>query len=311
MSNIVYLTINQPKEELFKQTGDKTYETTHYIGSTTLDNTKYFGSSKWLTNDIKKWGIDGFKRYILFSLINDDPNILLEYEKQIQIDNDVVNSNRFYNKVLATERFTPADFIWYHNPKSLEKGRFHKTNKPPIGWIKGSGFSTIKNKKAYHNKISKQISFFKKDKIPGKDWIMGLPIGNTIGKIWYHNVNDLKQRGCYKENTQPVGWIKGMGDTSNHPRIKDNWVSYYNPTTMLEKHFIEGNEFDGWIRGSLKKPRLNQKWYHNPNNPIERRFFNPNDIIPIGWIKGKGFKSGGRPKGSKNKSKKRINSILT
>ena len=44
------------------------------------------------------------------------------------------------------------------------------------------------------------------------------PVG-TGGTKWYYNPNDLYERGCFREGSQPNGWVRGQGKKRVNPGL--------------------------------------------------------------------------------------------
>lgn len=302
MRYYVYLTINHAKESLYLETGNSQYVTTRYIGSKSIDDKNYFGSSKSLIRDINIYGIKNFEKIILFELLNNDPIELLNFEYKIQLDHNVVESNRYYNKIYATQNFTSRGYNWYHSPDTNEKEKFLETDVIPIDWIKGSGYSTISGSTAYHDPITSKISYFKPTDIIPNNLIRGFPIGHTSNLKWFHNPLNPTERVC-SENC-PIDWIDGMGDLPNHPTKGKNFTYYYDPMNPTKWIKITDGDLipDELIKGRIGNGRIGRKWFHDPTNPSKRGYYLP-DKAPIGWIHGKGFVSGGRPNGAKSRNK--------
>jgi hypothetical protein len=327
MRFFVYLTVNNRKEELWLQTGDQQYAATHYIGSKSIHEKNYLGSSKPLLRDIELYGKNAFTQTVICELIENNRNVLLELEREIQLQYDVVNSPRFYNKTYATLHFSSQGLSWYHNIKTGEREKFKNIDDVPDGWIPGSGYSGTTGKVAYHDSITQKIIYLDCGitDVP-KNLIKGLPSGKTTGLTWWHNLLNPSERKL--ADVCPDGWEKGMGDFKNHAKKGKSFKYYYHPSDPTKwiqivsgdpvpNELVEGRAgngrqhkwwhepanptdrklisvFDtppeGWVHGNSNNWSNGLLWYHDPQNKANEVRINSTDVPPTGWIRGRGIK---------------------
>ena len=88
-----------------------------------------------------------------------------------------------------------------------------------------------------------------------------------------------------------------------HNRLEDKlaWKMLEGQAMMGENLRIKSKL--GWEKANANGAVcLGTKWYHNPENPTERRMLKPDDIIPEGWQKGRGQNTWSENRDPKNVS---------
>jgi hypothetical protein len=83
-----------------------------YFGYKTIkkDNGNYYGSSKYLKEDIKKYGIKNFKKTIV-RYYEDEKDAIIAEEKYLQKINAAQNKN-FYNRINGNARWTTLSKVY-------------------------------------------------------------------------------------------------------------------------------------------------------------------------------------------------------
>lgn len=192
-----------------------------YIGSK-KDKTKinnYWGSSKRLNNDIKKIGLENFKKIIIKNIEYNKHEDLLIEEFQYQKKINAVDSCLFYNENYSFPKFFRTngkhtfDSVWVNNGthnKRIKKDEFQKFEQ--IGYKLGRCSFSLKNRIYINNgKTVKSISPFDLEKYINIGWKKGRINGNQLGKRAitkdgmnkYVSVNDLDE---FIKN----GWVLGQ-----------------------------------------------------------------------------------------------------
>ena len=213
MFYIVYKTTNQVNGKF-------------YIGThKTVDlNDDYLGSGILLTRAIEKYGVDNFKKEIMF--VFDNPEDMFAKEAEI-VNEDFLSENNTYN--LKKGGFGGFDYINKNPEKFLTKKRLASlmTNKERLErWKKKYEFSEEFRKQVFNNaKLANERSklnnpngtFYKrkhteetKKKIGKITKRAQTGSGNSqYGKIWIFN-EELKQSVRIHKNEQvPFGWKLG------------------------------------------------------------------------------------------------------
>jgi hypothetical protein len=166
-----------------------------YIGvhKTHNKNDGYMGSGKLIKRAIKKYGLDNFKKEIIFEAVNSEE--MFEKEREF-----VEIGHHSYN--ISPGGNGGFDYI---NSNNLNSGNA----------IKGSH----KFKFMLENDESFKNNFLKiRSETTKKNWQNGCynnraqvkgPLNHMYGKIWIYNPNENKSRVIDKLETIPEGWIKG------------------------------------------------------------------------------------------------------
>lgn len=197
-----------------------------YIGVHTGTN-EYWGSSTYLTEDIKRLGKHNFKKRILQVFSTREEAV--SHEIVLHDKYDVALSERFYNKVKQTSTgFDSTGLKWTteqieKRSKSLKKTVNDPQWKATTGAEKNKTVSNTRQGWSAKRKeqFSKRISDTRKELglAAGKNnYFYGKP-GTATGKKWYSNSNDSKL--CIP-GTEPEGYVLGRITVkgSNNPRYK-------------------------------------------------------------------------------------------
>lgn len=178
MSAVIYETINlyNEKHNLIPY---------RYIGSSQHDNPLYFGSSKLLQSDVKKLGVQFFKKNIICEFNEDIPNVLLrEIESNVQIFIDVANHPDYYN-------ITNKSHKGYVETEEQKRKRIQKTlDKRKIWWDSLSENDKI----TYKKKSSNHLKAYNKNRnIKGKTYeeIYGEDKGSLMRKNRHGEKNGM------------------------------------------------------------------------------------------------------------------------
>ena len=207
MFYIVYKTTNQVNGKF-------------YIGThKTVDlNDDYLGSGKYLKHAIEKYGIENFKKEILF--VFDNPEDMFAKEAEI-VTEDFISENNTYN--LKKGGFGGFDYVNSLIDQSwkAENGKnslhMQKVNTDPA-YRKKLNESVSTRLKLWHKegKISapnwkgKKHTEESKRKISEKMAIYAKGIKNSqYGKIWIHNKNLKNSIRINKNDPLPNGWELG------------------------------------------------------------------------------------------------------
>ena len=216
MTGVIYLSINlvhlqQQKHPIY------------YIGSKQDQNKfdDYWGSSKHLKRDIKKYGVQSFQKVVLQERKCNTPHELLVIEAQIQQQFNVVKSKWFYNKSLAQGPFynnigdTVRSTTWINN--GTENKRVCKDQVDSflasgyqlgrLNFNRNQGCVYINNgtttKSVTKEELNAQLS---------SGWVVGKLKGNQQNKRWVRN-EITRERKLVPTNQAHSyihdGWLEG------------------------------------------------------------------------------------------------------
>lgn len=193
-----------------------------YIGSHKTNNLDdfYLGSGSYLHRSIRKYGVENFKKEILF--IFDNKEDMLHKEREL-VSEDFVKSDRTYNLKIGGEGgwdYLNNNSIFTNPSHSLEhlskisklvpleikrygafKGRsvidqMIKNNSGVQPW-KSNGFKG----KTHSSKTRNKMSISAKERL-------SIPENNSqFGTIWI--TNGIENKKILKENEIPFGWKRG------------------------------------------------------------------------------------------------------
>lgn len=191
-----------------------------YIGvhKTKNLNDNYMGSGKHLKYSIDKYGIDNFKKEILF--IFDNPEEMFAKEAEL-VNEDFVNNKSNYNLKTGgyggwtteisikgnTSDKRNHDQIQRKIRKSLAKkgNSYSKIGSRTLKILHSQGrvrYNTFTGKK-HSDKTKKIISNKAKDRLKN-------PVNNSqYGTMWIYSLEEKISKKISKNETIPKGWYKG------------------------------------------------------------------------------------------------------
>lgn len=196
-----------------------------YIGVHTGTN-EYWGSSYYLTEDIKLLGKEHFKKRIL--KVWPTRTDAVAHEIELHDKYDVASSERFYNKVKQTSiGFDSTGFKWSEQAiKKRSKALKQTINDPQ--WKATTGKEKNKTVSETRQNWSQERKDAFSSKISETRKKLGLAKGANnpfygtkmaLGKKWYSN--DVESKLCIP-GTEPKGYVLGRITVkgSNNPRYK-------------------------------------------------------------------------------------------
>jgi hypothetical protein len=210
-----------------------------YIGKDTLSNKNYMGSGVLIKRAIKKYGIEYFKKEIIYETDNYD---------------DLSNSEKYW-----IEFYKSNDRNIGYNISKGGDGGDTMSNNPKLDEIKSKISKSLKNREfslEHREKLSKNHDSTKRKKGKSFEEIYGTEKSDKIKD------NLKKSRAKYKNERERFGEkyeeiIEGyrerfLGD--NNPMRKNKYKWYYNPDLLITKR-IPDNEIApaGFIPGRCKK----------------------------------------------------------
>ena len=227
-----------------------------YIGVHQTDdlNDGYMGSGKAIKNSIKKYGIENFKKEILFNFCNKEE--MYNTESKL-VNEEFIERKDTYNLHIG------GNGGWEHVNNSLDKNKIIQTiaknnkNKVTIKDKYGNKFKVDKNDPKY---LSGELLSV------GKGLVM---VKNKNGEIFNTDINDPRYlsgelvfmwKGCKhsEETKQKIGIAN-----SKHQRGKGNsqygtcWiVKEKHPPKKVSKENLQEWLDMGWIRGRKIKNKL-------------------------------------------------------
>lgn len=188
----------------------------------------YWGSSKHLTDDIKKYGLHNFEKIILEKINYSSVSELLDIESEYQKKMNCIDSGTYYNKVYASPDFWThgggeyvKNTIWVNNGEKdvrISKTLLDSYTKSgyTIGRLK-SPATFNKNRKYINNgKITKAVKESEVSSYLRNGWVVGRLRGNQAGKMWVNNGYDRKL--VDNETARDMiksGWLRGFHFTQD------------------------------------------------------------------------------------------------
>jgi hypothetical protein len=210
-----------------------------YIGKDTLSNKNYMGSGVLIKRAIKKYGIEYFKKEIIYETDNYD---------------DLSNSEKYW-----IEFYKSNDRNIGYNISKGGDGGDTMSNNPKLDEIKSKISKSLKNREfslEHREKLSKNHDSTKRKKGKSFEEIYGTEKSDKIKD------NLKKSRAKYKNERERFGEKyeviieeyreRFLGD--NNPMRKNKYKWYYNPDLLITKR-IPDNEIApaGFIPGRCKK----------------------------------------------------------
>jgi hypothetical protein len=260
-----------------------------YIGKHTTNDIhdSYMGSSKILNLAFKKYGIENFKKEILYIFDSEEEMNKME---RFLINEEFVKRKDAYNLNLG------GAGSWYFAGKRGLKIRDEKLQDPIYRKIysdncslagskyyKDNGFGTFKNRK--HSKKTKlKMSKRKKGKYTKEE-------NSQFGTIWIYHPLDMVNKKIKKDDLLQYlerGWTKGR---------KTNliWIcnKELNQSKMIKKNELNTYLSIGWKRGNLVALfRSKEQWIYHPIEMINKKIKTKEleNYLKLGWIKGRKIK---------------------
>lgn len=217
----------------------------------------YFGSGKQITAAIKKYGIDNFKKEVLYycnnaheMAVKESEIVTEDFVKRLDTYNmhkggyggfEHINNDPIKRKEvtrLSAKRNKELGLGGTKNwtEKSIEKMQAHSWgNKIKAGWSPNNWSKMSSDKKEQvRNKISKAST----------------GSGNSqYGRIWISNVLTKEFKRITINDTIPEGWVRGKkGHLSKKLWVNNNIKEHYILTEKEQDYIIKG-----FSRGRLKK----------------------------------------------------------
>jgi hypothetical protein len=302
---------------------------------------EYYGSSKWLLDDIKKFGTDSFEREILRICYSKTEMTYYEVMTQIneeclRVDQDSIMKKKYYNlnilgKFFKMKEFSKAEIAQiknyintgaeYYNKISVTNGKKNKYINTLVedigcwldenpGWYVGScTYNPIKDKVQYTNGedfiyIDEEDSKIFLDENP--DWYKGSPIKGKFSVVnnGYENKRIKKdeiERFLNENPDYELGAIKTGENPLIHIFHPNKKLSLYVRSKDLEEYIS-----DGWeeIKGVPKDTYI---WI--TNGKISKKI-NKNDFKEYendGWRRGRHISYKGTINITDGVNNKRIN----
>jgi hypothetical protein len=167
----------------------------YYIGSKTIKDKfdSYWGSSKYLSEDINSLGMWNFSKEILEEVEYNDISELLAVENTIQRKLRVAEDPSFYNKAYAVHPFYcsggthTSGTIWMTNGVvSVRVPHEEAELYLKIGFSRGRNNRTYNKDKVYINNgvDTKSIKPYQVSSFLENGWVKGRLKGNQSGKTW-------------------------------------------------------------------------------------------------------------------------------
>lgn len=195
----------------------------YYIGSKQNQEkfSEYWGSSKHLSRDIKKYGVQSFQKVIIKKQKCSTPNELLILEAQIQQQLDVVKSKWFYNKSLAQGPFYNNGGDTVRSTTWINDGVVNKRiSKNQVDSFLGIGFQLGRlnfNRNQgciYINNgiTTKSVTKEDLDVQLQNGWMVGKIKGNQENKRWVRNEVTRERKLIPTDQVHSYihnGWVEG------------------------------------------------------------------------------------------------------
>jgi len=226
-----------------------------YIGahSTNDINDGYIGSGKMLHFAIKKYGIENFKREVLYMF--NSPEEMFEKEKEI-VTEDFVSREDVYNIVTGGFGGFNKGSKNLRHITNVNTGEVIAVDKVKLkeflnnGWRLG-GVEPSNKGKVYVYKGDKRAALdsIEIDNYLNEGWQLGYNKSPTKGKIWiYHKVED-RYTLCNEVDLNSYiaqGWIKKKWSPVKKGSI---WVNKDGIRKRIDKDLLEEYLISGWVKG--------------------------------------------------------------
>jgi hypothetical protein len=226
-----------------------------YIGAHSTNNIDdgYLGSGKMLNSAIKKYGVENFKKEVLYMFHS--PEEMFEKEKEI-VTEEFVSRSDVYNIVTGGfGGFNKGSKNLRHitNAKSGEVIAVDQSKLKEFlnnGWFLG-GVAPSNKGKVYVYKDNSRIAIdpAKIDNYLKEGWQLGYANSPTKGKTWvYHKVED-RYTLCDKVDLDDYinqGWIKKKWAPVKKGSI---WINKNGLGKRIDKDLLEEYLTTGWIKG--------------------------------------------------------------
>lgn len=227
-----------------------------YIGAHSTDNVDdgYLGSGKLINESIKKYGVENFKKEILYFFKT--PEEMFEKEKEI-VTEEFINRSDVYNIVTGGFGGFNKGSKDLRHITNIDTGEVMAVNKSKLAEFLNNG------------------------------WKMGGVEPSNKGKIYVHNEHE--RIAVSKEEIEKYlknGWIKGY---EKSPTVGKVWIynKIINQYTLCDKIEINLYLEKGWIRKKWPPIKKGSIWINN--NGLRKRI-NPellSQYLDLGWTKGK------------------------
>jgi len=239
------------------------YQTTNcsnnmiYIGahSTDLLEDGYLGSGHRLTLAIEKYGIEKFKREILYifenpiEMFNKEAELVNDkFLKRPDVYNIVTGGFGGYNKGTTGLKHMS-------HPKTGQRCAVHPNAISPMieeGWVIGRNMSSTTDTVWIHSLLEKKmVKHSELSKYLSDGWKKGLPKSPTSGKVWIYNSSLDEYSLCEKnELTDKLnsGWIKKKWA----PVKKGSaWINNGVENLRISKDVLSDYLVNGWKSGMI------------------------------------------------------------
>lgn len=239
------------------------YQTTNlvnnmiYVGahSTDLLEDGYLGSGHRLTLAIEKYGIEKFKREILFifenpiEMFNKEAEIVNEeFLKRSDVYNIVTGGFGGYNKGTTGLKHM-------NHPETGQRCAVHSNAIPSMikeGWIIGRNMSSTTDTVWVHSLSEKKmIKHSELSKYLRDGWKKGLPKSPTLGKVWIYNPSSNEYSLCENNELSDKlnsGWIKKKWAPVKKGSF---WINNGKENLRISKDKLPEYLDSGWIAGMI------------------------------------------------------------
>lgn len=235
-----------------------------YIGahSTNHIDDGYMGSGKMLQYAIKKYGVENFKREILYVCAS--PEEMFEKEKEI-VTEEFISLPNVYNIVTGGFGGFNKGSRNLKHITNAETGEVIAVDKIKLndfldnGWMLGGVEPSNKGKiYVYKDDKRKAIDYSDTEFYLNNGWLRGYKESPTKGKIWIYNQKDNKYSLCSVDDLDIYlsnGWIKKKWSPSKC------WINNGINNKRVNEVEIENFISNGWVTGRLssKKSRVSQE----------------------------------------------------
>lgn len=186
-----------------------------YIGSHKTKNLddEYMGSGKYLKHAQEKYGIENFKKQILF--IFDAPELMYAKEAELVNIEFIAEENTYNLKVGGFGGWDYLNSTGLNNStktkEQLQKGGYAlKSRELSVNTINAVKRAHIEGKYTYANSLGKKHTDKTKTLIGLKNSKHQTGEGNSqYGTMWIHHPLEFSNKKINKTDQIPEGWIKG------------------------------------------------------------------------------------------------------
>lgn len=205
-------------------------------------------------------------------------------------------------EIRCYENDIPAGFIKgklkridYYNPQTKKTISLLENEIIPEGFIRGRGYSNIKNKIAAYDE-NKNVKYFSDSNDIPNNWTKGIPKGGRKNTITYYNPETYEEIILNEFELIPIGFIKGSLKQKGRISPTKNKIPIYNNQLNKTKWINKDDSIPlGWVYGT--SPNVKNADYVKGSYWVYNEITLKTKMVKWKYIEN-GWKKGRRPKTS-------------